>query len=71
MPQTQALAEAITATLPEAYADASATSRTLHLLRSLEPWRGHVIEVRAMRDLIAGASGNAPDGDALGSAKHW
>ena len=35
MPETQALAEAITATQPEACADAGATSRTLHLLRSL------------------------------------
>ena len=71
MPQTHALAEAITATVPEACADAAARPRTLHLLQTLEPWRGHVIELRALRAIIAGEKGDRPSADTLGSAKHW
>ena len=71
MPQTHALAEAITATVPEACADAAARPRALHLLQTLEPWRGHVIEMRALRAIIAGEQGERPSAHTLGNAKHW
>ena len=65
-PQTQALAESLVTTLASRRDPDTVPAKRMHwLLQTMEPWRGHVFDAQALRGVIDGDYGEAPDSHAF------